>query len=179
VVDGESKTRIDGDFGMTQQTERDALIAFLKHAEDAYHGTPGKALLTDSIQMIEAQAQRIETLGNSKAVMAASVGLLRYERDTLRAELDAIKVQEPVAARWPTVPGSHQYCGCKGCVDLGGDMELLYAAPVAPVKTVQPLTRKEISDLYAEATSQALRPQDELLVTCVVRAVEAHIKGQA
>jgi hypothetical protein len=63
--------------------------------------------------------------------------------------MTTFKMPDAVAARWPTVPGSHKYCGCKGCSDLGVDMELLYTVEAlrdvleqaAHVETIKGLLR--------------------------------------
>jgi hypothetical protein len=66
------------------------------------------------------------------------LAVMRWQEvQELEAKLAALEQQEPVAARWPTVPGSHKYCGCKGCADLGGGMELLYLAAGAALQPAQ------------------------------------------
>jgi hypothetical protein len=157
---------------MTQQTERDALIASLRllarKIVAGYYVWPIEA----AIQAMDAQAQRIVKLEalreNDKRKTQVMVedfiaetcpeAFLQQEIKTLRAELDALKETR-----------------AKPIVIFGGEKarEQMLHAQVAPAKPAQPLTNADILGLFAEL------PLYDVDMIYFARAIEAHIKGQA
>jgi len=51
------------------------------------------------------------------------------------------------------------------------------AAEIYALKPIEPLSDKDLSDLYTKATSYSLRNQDKFLAFSFGRAIEAHTIG--
>lgn len=90
------------------------------------------------------QAREMMGRALDHGTMAGVVESLADQVDAALAKLAALEGQEAVAARWPTVPGSHGYCGCVGCKPMA-DMEMLYLAAGAaqPVSATAPEVNTE------------------------------------
>ena len=90
----------------------------------------------------------------------------KYEIETLRAQLAALQSDDelpelpgPVAARWPSVPGSHKYAGAGGCApgSFGEDSEDLHTTDQlqAYARQAQAMVRAKMVPLEKDAIDAA------------------------
>jgi hypothetical protein len=126
---------------MKQQTERDALIARLRSSGPSCNISGD---VSDAVKLLDAQAQRIAELEQGLKYAKADLTRLHTtgaivcnERDSLRAELEALRGQEPVGWQHQMRPGVWFEIDAKNypraaCPKLWEGARKIYAAPVAP-----------------------------------------------
>jgi len=83
-----------------------------------------------------------------------------------------MKMPTPVAARWPTIPGSHQYCGCLGC-----NRETIIP-PMEPLYTEDQLkqVRRDALEEAAHTINTLMPDADRGDCADAIRAMKEQIK---